>query len=162
MNLKVADIATLLSLIASVIALFFTQQNMIVFAAIALIAAVIFDFLDGKIARAMNQASEFGMYLDSLVDILSFGAMPVAIAFSLLGPSWILIVTSVIYLAGGAYRLARFQATKLKGEFQGMPITLNGIFFAGLLFVPRKDIALPIYFVIASLLMVSTFKVKKL
>jgi CDP-diacylglycerol---serine O-phosphatidyltransferase len=161
MKLKVADGVTFLSLVSSLFALHFAIQHQLLYAAIALLISVIFDFLDGKVARMMNQASESGMYLDSLTDIVAFGAIPVFIAFTLFGSSLLLIAASALYLAGGIYRLARFQTTKLKGEFQGMPITLNGIFVAVLLFFPEKTYFV-IYFCLSTILMVSTIKVKKL
>ena len=55
------------------------------FAAIAILIAVVFDSLDGKIARATNTTSQFGIEFDSLADLISFGLAP-----SLLMYLWIL------------------------------------------------------------------------
>jgi CDP-diacylglycerol---serine O-phosphatidyltransferase len=161
MNLKVADIFTLLSVAAALCAVKFAVGGLYMTAAWFLFAAAILDFLDGKVARMMGQASTFGMYLDSLADVVAFGAVPAVITIIMVGTQWYVILIVTIFVAAGIYRLARFQATKLKGEFQGMPITVNGILFAGLMLLDTDPWTLG-YLLLASALMVSTLKVKKL
>jgi CDP-diacylglycerol---serine O-phosphatidyltransferase len=92
-------------------------------AAIAILFAIPFDALDGRIARMTNTASEFGKELDSLADVITFGVAPSLLAyiwgFSFLPDS---IQTQLhqhliqaggficfLYLIGGASRLARFN-----------------------------------------------------
>lgn len=100
--------------------------------AIAILIAIIFDTLDGRIARLTNTASEFGMQYDSLSDMLSFGLAPVLLiyhwAFASLAEhfylhklAWLAVF---LYTAGAALRLARFN-TQIgisgKNYFQGLP-----------------------------------------
>jgi CDP-diacylglycerol--serine O-phosphatidyltransferase len=91
-----------------------------------ILAAFVFDFLDGMVARMVKRESMFGKELDSLADLVSFGLAPALLVASIpledfpqLG--WII---AFIFLACGAMRLARFNIlppTELK-EFIGFPI----------------------------------------
>jgi CDP-diacylglycerol--serine O-phosphatidyltransferase len=99
-------------------------------AAYAIGVAIILDSLDGLIARLTNSTSGFGLQLDSLADVISFGVAPSVLALSW-GLSntdqrlaWIAAFTFAI---AGAMRLARFnvQAGNLK-HFVGLPIPAGG------------------------------------
>lgn len=99
-------------------------------AAQAIGVAFILDALDGKVARLTNSTSGFGLQLDSLADVISFGIAPSILAFfwglqnvdHRLG--WIAAFTFTIC---GAMRLARFnvQAGRFK-HFVGLPIPAGG------------------------------------
>ncbi len=99
-----------------------------------LLAAGVFDGLDGRIARATNTATEFGVQLDSLADVLSFGMAPAILAYrygffqlgladpQLRAVGW---GASFFFVACGALRLARFnvQVGSVDARFfVGMPI----------------------------------------
>jgi len=80
-------------------------------AAIAIFVAMIFDGLDGTVARMTHTSSEFGVQYDSLSDMVSFGVAPAVVAFS-----WILNevgrigwAAAFIYASCAALRLARFN-----------------------------------------------------
>ena len=96
-------------------------------AAIAILVAVLFDTLDGRIARMTRTASLFGTQYDSLSDLFSFGAAPALLMYTaVLKPlgrfGWL---GAFLYLACGALRLARFnvQAQKVgEKHFTGLPI----------------------------------------
>src|SRR6186997_1869413 len=103
------------------------MQNELVKAAPFIGFAVVLDMLDGRIARMTNTASAFGLELDSLADIISFGISPVVLArawgLSDLGNiGW---AVGFVYLTAAAMRLARFniQSTTQtdKRYFVGMP-----------------------------------------
>jgi CDP-diacylglycerol--serine O-phosphatidyltransferase len=94
--------------------------------AIAIFVAMVFDFLDGRVARLANATSEFGAEYDSLSDMVSFGVAPAMLIYSWglqnLGKfGW---VAAFIYVAAAALRLARFN-TQVgiadKRYFQGLP-----------------------------------------
>ena len=103
--------------------------------------AALFDFLDGFVAKLLNSKSDFGVQLDSLADIVSFGVAPSIILFK-----WIILVltknsdqstfeitttsfvqdillfTSMLFVIGAALRLARFNVRDAdKAEFHGLP-----------------------------------------
>lgn len=95
-------------------------------AAIAIFISMVFDGLDGRVARMTNTQSAFGAEYDSLADMLSFGIAPAVVAFSwsnlALGKfGWI---CAFIYVAGAALRLARFNvqiSVVDKAWFVGLP-----------------------------------------
>jgi CDP-diacylglycerol--serine O-phosphatidyltransferase len=90
--------------------------------------AAFLDALDGKVARLSRGSSQFGIELDSLADVISFGVAPAVVVFSLkLDPmgklSWVVICT--IYLMAAVYRLARYNVmaeTDEKKDFLGLPV----------------------------------------
>ena len=117
-------------------------------AAVAIGFAVLFDGLDGRIARMTGTSSDFGKELDSLADVITFGVAPAMLAwtwgFHLMPPvllsegKWTIKLTqlgaiaSFLFLIAGASRLARFNITSNpqpsnpgrpgKKYFVGMPI----------------------------------------
>lgn len=99
-----------------------------------LVLAGVFDGLDGRVARATNTATEFGVQLDSLADVLSFGMAPAILAYrygffqlgmadhQLRAVGW---AASFFFVACGALRLARFNVQVGHQDprfFNGMPI----------------------------------------
>jgi CDP-diacylglycerol--serine O-phosphatidyltransferase len=102
----------------------FNDQHYV--AAWAIVVALIFDVLDGRIARLTKTTSAFGAQYDSLADVISFGMAPAFLAycwvmkpFNRLG--W---MAAFLFLLCAALRLARFNITKsdVKGDyFIGLP-----------------------------------------
>lgn len=95
-------------------------------AAIAILVAMVFDGMDGRIARLTNTQTDFGAEYDSLSDMVSFGLAPglVMYQWALHGLGKIGWVAAFMYTAGAALRLARFN-TQIgnadKRFFQGLP-----------------------------------------
>src|SRR6266508_4189501 len=87
-------------------------------AALLIPLALVFDVLDGRIARWRHMASPMGRELDSLADVISFGVAPAAIAFAAGLNSWLDQVILLYFTACGLSRLARFNVTaeSLSGE----------------------------------------------
>lgn len=99
-------------------------------AALAILFAVFFDTFDGRVARLTKTQSEFGMHLDSLADVVSFGAAPALLLYRwALAPLgfWGLFI-SFVFAACGALRLARFNVLANHHAdprfFVGLPIPL--------------------------------------
>ena len=95
-------------------------------AAYGIFAAMILDSLDGRIARMTNTQSAFGEQMDSLSDMVSFGAAPALIAYlwALKGLGRWGWIAAFLYCACAALRLARFNVNTAavdKRYFQGMP-----------------------------------------
>jgi CDP-diacylglycerol--serine O-phosphatidyltransferase len=117
-------------------------------AAQAIGIAIVLDILDGRIARLTNSASDFGLQLDSLADVISFGVAPSVLAFfwGLAGLDhklgWIAAFT---FTSCGAMRLARFnvQAGRLK-HFLGLPIPAGGGTIAAIVHFFGDPVADPI------------------
>lgn len=98
------------------------------FGSYAIVAAAVFDLLDGRVARLTDTTSKFGAEYDSLCDLVSFGMAPALIMYLwALQPfgrvGWL---ASFVFVACGALRLARFnvQAADEKVYFQGLPIPM--------------------------------------
>lgn len=109
-------------------------------AAVAIFVAMVFDGLDGRVARMTRTQSAFGAEYDSLSDMVSFGAAPALVVYewALKGLGKMGWVAAFIYCAGAALRLARFN-TNLgvvdKRYFQGMPSPAAAALVAGLVWV---------------------------
>jgi CDP-diacylglycerol--serine O-phosphatidyltransferase len=130
------------------------------YAAIAIGVAVIFDMLDGRIARLTKTTTEIGIQLDSIADVVTFGLAPAVLAYvwgygaSLEEGSGLHrmgIFLSFMYLMCGAFRLARFNVQSSrprilaegtvkvdKKSFVGLPIPVAGGLIAAIIhFTPR-------------------------
>jgi CDP-diacylglycerol--serine O-phosphatidyltransferase len=109
-------------------------------AAMAIFVAMVFDGLDGRVARMTRTQSAFGAEYDSLSDMVSFGAAPALVAYewALKGMGKIGMVVAFVYCAGTALRLARFN-TNLdvidKRYFQGLPCPAAAALVAGLVWL---------------------------
>jgi CDP-diacylglycerol--serine O-phosphatidyltransferase len=168
--LKFADMFTLFNVALGLISIVFSISNSFNYAAFVLLIAVIFDYIDGKIASSMHQQNLFGKELDSLADTVSFGVAPTIFGFSLMQFASNInqfqitfgIIAFTIFLSCGILRLARYNIMDMKGIYQGMPITLNGIIIplAYFLGVPIKFY--PYIYLTLGILMVSSFRIRKL
>jgi len=105
-------------------------------AALGVFAAMIFDSLDGRVARMTNTQSAFGEQMDSLSDMVSFGAAPALIAYewALRGMGRWGWIAAFVYCACAALRLARFNVNTGvvdKRYFQGLPSPAAAALVAG-------------------------------
>jgi CDP-diacylglycerol--serine O-phosphatidyltransferase len=105
-------------------------------AAMAIFAAMLFDGLDGRVARMTNTQSDFGVQYDSLSDMVSFGVAPAIVAYgwgvSDLGKLG--LAAAFVYASCAALRLARFnvQAGVSDGKvFTGLPSPVAAALVAG-------------------------------
>lgn len=140
----IPNLVTLLNLISGSIAIFLAFSGEIVLASWFIIIAAILDFLDGFVARLLHAGSDIGAQLDSLADVISFGLAPSAIMYQLIllnlgnsslsaGMIRFLPYTALLLVAGGAYRLAKFNTDPGQAvEFKGLPIPATGLFVAAL------------------------------
>jgi CDP-diacylglycerol---serine O-phosphatidyltransferase len=95
-------------------------------ACIAIFAAAVLDSLDGRVARMTNSQSAFGEQMDSLSDMVSFGAAPALIVYiwALKDMGKLGWIPAFVYIAGAALRLARFNVNigvVDRRFFQGLP-----------------------------------------
>jgi CDP-diacylglycerol---serine O-phosphatidyltransferase len=141
-------------------------------AAIAILVAMIFDVLDGKSARLTNSTSHFGLEYDSLSDVVSFGVAPGLLLYSwaLSGQGTFGIAVMFAYVAMGAVRLARFNATAMVSDgkyFTGLAIPAAAGVVASMVifdhYIVRvgaevKPIVVLVITLVLSFLMVSTIK----
>jgi CDP-diacylglycerol--serine O-phosphatidyltransferase len=96
-------------------------------AAILMTVAIVMDIADGAVARLVGATSPFGVQLDSLADLISFGLAPAVLVYTWVLPEWPVVawVAAYFWLACAAFRLARFNftidPTADKRYFVGMP-----------------------------------------
>jgi CDP-diacylglycerol--serine O-phosphatidyltransferase len=101
-------------------------------AAVAIFFAMFFDAFDGRVARMTKTQSDFGVQLDSLADVMSFGAAPALLVYKwALAPlGFVGLFVAFSFAACGALRLARFNVLAARGDkgssrfFVGLPIPL--------------------------------------
>lgn len=137
------NLLTTAGLFSGFFAIVESMQGNFEIAAIAIFVAMVFDGLDGRVARMTNTESDFGAEYDSMADIVSFGMAPALVAYnwalSDLGKlGWL---AAFIFVAGGALRLARFNtnlATSDKRFFQGLAIPSAAAVVSGLVWVGSK------------------------
>ena len=109
-------------------------------AAIGIFSALILDSLDGRVARMTNTQSAFGEQMDSLSDMVSFGAAPALIAYmwALQGLGRWGWLAAFVYCACAALRLARFNVNTAvvdKRFFQGLPSPAAAALVAGFIWL---------------------------
>ena len=109
-------------------------------AAIGVFSAMVLDSLDGRVARMTNTQSAFGEQMDSLADMVSFGAAPALIAYvwALTGLGRWGWIAAFVYCACAALRLARFNVNTAvvdKRFFQGLPSPAAAALVAGFIWL---------------------------
>jgi CDP-diacylglycerol--serine O-phosphatidyltransferase len=140
-----ADWFTLANAVCGVGALFATmtylqtQQVLHVYLACALVPiALVFDVLDGRIARWRQRSSAMGRELDSLADVISFGVAPAAIAYACGMQGLFDRIVLVFFVTCGVSRLARYNVTAEElsagsdkvAYFEGTPIPTSLVLVA--------------------------------
>ena len=135
---------TLLNLLMGCLAIHFVMTGFPMAVLYCLLVSAVADFFDGWAARVLDQAGNLGKELDSLADVVSFGAVPGFMMFSTLQAglselsiqsSWIVPVSLLgfVITLSSAYRLARFNIDTRQVEgFIGLATPGNTIFFLGL------------------------------
>lgn len=117
-DFDVADFFTLANGAAGTAAIFFCLDHVrearvekLYAAGLAIVLALVFDVLDGRVARWRHRASPMGRELDSLADVISFGAAPACMAFAF-GMTGLLDAAVLLYfVCCGISRLARYNIT---------------------------------------------------
>jgi CDP-diacylglycerol--serine O-phosphatidyltransferase len=157
MTKHLPNFVTLLNLFSGCVAVIFAVQGHLVWAAYLVCLGIIFDFLDGFLARVLDARSELGLELDSLADLVTSGVVPGMIMYQLLALS--LNVSGELIDAGhwsheadggvdslsfvpflglliplaSAYRLAKFNLdTEQQYYFKGLPTPANALLILSL------------------------------
>jgi CDP-diacylglycerol--serine O-phosphatidyltransferase len=164
---------TSLNIFSGFVSIIMASQGNLYFASVLIGIAAVCDALDGIVARMTKSSSKFGVELDSLADVVSFGAAPSFLIYSayLHQYGWLGIAISSLQLVLGAFRLARFNTQLVgfnKSSFIGLPIPFAALTIASFVFVyydntlqtfsfPMNKIIIPLV-IITSVLMVSNIK----
>lgn len=127
------NLVTFTGLVCAFSAVVLALHEELTVAGVCILIGYLLDALDGALARRLGVASAFGLQLDSLVDIVTFGVAPSVLVYQHLrqlafNPAvpWIVCVG---YMIGGVFRLARFNllpAKKSSGDSVGLTISTSG------------------------------------
>lgn len=134
------NLFTLAALFGGFYAVVMAMNGQFALAAYGIFIAAVLDSLDGRVARMTNTQSAFGEQMDSLSDMVSFGAAPALIVYewALKGLGKLGWIAAFIYCSGAALRLARFNtniAVVDKRFFQGLPSPAAAALIIGFIWV---------------------------
>ena len=149
MKRHIPNLITLLNLACGTVAIVLTLEGQWQWAVYLVLAASLFDFLDGFAERMFNAYSETGKHLDSLADMVSFGVLPAVFIYTLFknlflnqpvdagkfydNLQWVILVSVLLVPAFSAIRLARFNIEKDQGTFfYGLPTPAHALFWTGI------------------------------
>ncbi len=134
------NLFTLAALFGGFYAIVMAMNGRFDMAAIGVFCAMVLDSLDGRVARMTNTQSAFGEQMDSLSDMVSFGAAPALIAYewALRGLGRWGWIAAFVYCACAALRLARFNVNTTvvdKRYFQGLPSPAAAALVTGFIWI---------------------------
>ncbi len=170
----IPNLFTSLNLFCGLLGIILSFNSGITEAFFCILLAAIFDFLDGFLARLLNAKSEIGAQLDSLADMVTFGALPGILLFHYLSisfgeyytpiyqrPMEHLLIESIGLLVAvlSALRLAKFNAdTEQTNYFKGLNVPTNALFIGSLGFIMEFQFHLNFYQPIADNVLPSIMK----
>ncbi|HNX06876.1 MAG TPA: CDP-diacylglycerol--serine O-phosphatidyltransferase [Bacteroidales bacterium] len=139
---NIANIVTSMNLLCGSLAIYFLFRDELMLAVYFILAAAVFDFADGFVARLLKVKSELGKQLDSLSDVISFGLAPGVAMFLLLERGLEFWPTGLPGQAAfcaflipifSAWRLAKFNIDERQTDhFIGLPTPANALLIFGL------------------------------
>lgn len=176
---NLANTVTMLGLMSSVVAVFCASQGDYKIALVMFLIAGLCDMFDGKIARGTGTRQRrekiFGIQLDSLADLVSFGVVPTLIVYHMGFNSVPDLIIYLIFIVCGAIRLAYFNTQALSDTpdlnmkfFTGVPIPFScvGLPFLVLLTALVEDAAVTTwlfraFFLLTGLAFILRIRIKK-
>jgi CDP-diacylglycerol--serine O-phosphatidyltransferase len=149
MKRHIPNLITLLNLACGTAAIILALEGQWRWAVYLVLAASVFDFLDGFAARMLKAYSKIGKQLDSLADMVSFGVLPAVFIYILFKNlflnqpvdsgrfynylQWVVLVSVLLVPAFSAIRLARFNTEEDRGTFfYGLPTPAHALFWTGI------------------------------
>lgn len=176
-RMMIPTIITILAICAGLTGIRLAFENRVELAVYMVLIAAFLDGVDGRIARLMKSSSRFGAQMDSLADIINFGAAPALVLYAYLldqarSLGWI---AALVYVLAAALRLARFnvmderpaKAAWQSNYFVGVPapfgamLVLLPVYLGFLGVVPGQGVALiaALYTLLIAFLLVSRLPV---
>jgi CDP-diacylglycerol--serine O-phosphatidyltransferase len=154
MNIKkhIPNLLTLGNLLCGTIATIFAVEGNFTAAALFVIAGILFDFLDGFVARLLKVSGELGKQLDSLADMVTSGVVPGVIMFNMIhnnsfdtlnffDDSFLEVaLLGLLLTLGACYRLAKFNLdTRQSDSFIGLPTPAMSLFVISLPLIQQSS-----------------------
>lgn len=136
----IPNLFTTLNMFSGFVSIIYSNEHRFFDASVMIILATVFDALDGIMARLTKSSSEFGVELDSLSDLVSFGVAPAFLIYQINLYQYNIfgiIISSFLMIAGGL-RLARFNVQLVgfdKPYFVGLPIPSSAITIASFILI---------------------------
>lgn len=175
---SLANTVTLFGLASSIMAVFCASQNNYTLAIIMFMIAGLCDMFDGRIARGtanrMRREKIYGIQLDSLADVVSFGVVPALIVYMMGYNKLIDLVLYLLFIICGATRLAYFNTQALSEtsdlnmkHFTGLPIPFSCAAFPVLMLITKITEAsiapwiFRLFFLFAGIAFILKIKIKK-
>lgn len=163
---------TLLGLVLSLSSCFLSYNNQLQLAIICFMYSGVCDMFDGMVARRLPLKEEeklFGIQLDSIVDVVSFGVAPVMISFHFGFNTPIDYLLLILYACAATMRLAYFNIHGTSGEgkikyYTGLPVTFSAVIFPLAYTAPNgpfHDILIRLTFLSVAVLFVLNIKIPK-
>ncbi|MCL2387962.1 MAG: CDP-alcohol phosphatidyltransferase family protein [Defluviitaleaceae bacterium] len=126
-HLNLPNAITTLGMVCGIFACYFLTQGNLRMAVVFLFAAGVMDAVDGFVATKLNQQSEFGQYVDTLVDFFTCGILPVWMVFDLLVgdalmDNIVIVVALIFYCMCALWRLAYYNIIETDKYFTGLPV----------------------------------------
>ena len=170
--LAIPDIISILNLVFGFLAILMVLDNQLTYASLCILLAVVFDSVDGWVSRKLNREDPFGFgkNIDSLADIVSFGAAPSVLLYYMgLGISdwaaYLVAIVAMLALICGMLRLTRYNVISDKINyhgFVGFPIPGTAILLATYYLSGLFNIGVAsILMLFAAYLMISTIRYPK-
>ncbi len=149
MKRHLPNLITLLNLACGTVAIILSLEGQWRVAVYLILAAALFDFLDGFAARMLKANSETGKHLDSLADMVSFGVLPAVFIYTLFKMlfltqtgeagkfydyfQWVVLLSVLVVPVFSAIRLASFNTEMEQGAFfYGLPTPAHALFWTGI------------------------------
>ena len=126
-HFNAANMVTTMGLVFGIFACYFLTQQDLRMAVICLFVAGVMDLLDGFVATKLNQQTEFGKHVDTLVDFFCCIIIPIWMVFDLLPHGVHTVAPLIFYCICGLWRLANYNITEPGKTFTGVPVP-TGVF----------------------------------
>jgi len=164
-HLNIPNVLTTFGLIFGITAVYFLTHHDFRMAVICLFFASVMDLIDGYFAKKLNQTSDFGKYLDTLVDFFTCCIMPVIIVFQFFSGQPVIVIALIVYVMCGLWRLSYFNIIEAKTHFTGLPVPgsmmIMTMVFYFVIYHSVPVFVAAIFFIAVGLLMISCIKLQK-
>lgn len=170
--IALSDIVSLLNMLSGFLSIILSINGYLEYATIAMFFSLLFDSVDGWVARKINRNDQygFGKNIDSLSDVVSFGVSPAILFYSISktipnSPEILVIGVCMLMVACGVLRLTRYNAINDHIDFKGFigfPIPGIGVILGSYYLTGAFNIYIGlVLMIITSLFMISNIKYKK-
>ena len=158
-------ILTFIGLFSTIFGIKFAINEDVYLSLVCLLISGICDTFDGTIARCVkrnNKEKEYGVQLDSLVDVVCFGLFPIIICYSLGYKTFFNILIYCIYIFCGVTRLAYFNVDAENDKyFKGLPITMSSFILAIIILITTNQLVVMLSLLLLSVLFIVNIKIPK-